>query len=236
MRYSASAVVVTMVLLAAALAAPARAQTPPHVVELFTSQACSSCPPADALLGELARHPDVIALGFHITYWDGTGWTDKLSLPDATTRQQEYGNRFNGGQVYTPEIVVDGAHDMVGSDRAAVLAALAAPARPAIAAVVFAADRRSVTIGPGVGSGEVLLARFVQRQTTTIAGGENAGRTQSDTNGVLSLTWLGRWNGAPAHFAITPPCAGEGVAVLVQAPAAAGPILGAAAVTAAPGS
>jgi hypothetical protein len=235
MKRSAAAVVAAIAPLAAALALPAQAETRPHVVELFTSQACSSCPPADALLAELARRPDVIALGLHITYWNGTGWTDKLSLPAATARQQDYGNRFNGGQVYTPEIVVDGAHDMVGSDRAAVLAALAAPPPPTVAPISFAADERSVTIGAGGGSGEVLLARFVHHETTKIAGGENAGRTLDDANGVLILKTLGQWTGAPARFAIDAPCAGEGVAILVQPPGG-GPIIAAAAITAASGS
>jgi hypothetical protein len=213
----------------AALPMPAQADPRPHVVELFTSQACSSCPPADALLAELARRADVIALGFHVTYWNGTGWTDKLSLPAATARQQDYGKRFNDGQVYTPEIVVDGTQDMIGSNRSAVLAALAVPAPPAVAPVTFAADKRSVTIGPGAGSGEVLLARFVRQEKTRVAGGENAGRTLDDANGVLIFKPLGVWHGLPLRFSIDAPCAGEGVAILVQAPN--GPILGAAAVT-----
>jgi hypothetical protein len=217
-----------------ALPMPAQADPRPHVVELFTSQACSSCPPADALLAELARRPDVIALGFHVTYWNGTGWTDKLSLPAATQRQQDYGNRFNRGQVYTPEIVIDGRRDEIGSDRAAVLAALATPAPQAVAPVAFAADKRSVTIGQGAGFGAVLLARFVQEEKTPVAGGENAGRTLDDANGVLILKPLGYWSGAPLRFSIDAPCAGEGVAILVQAPN--GPILGAAAITVAAGS
>jgi hypothetical protein len=226
------------VALTATLTLPAWAEPRPHVVELFTSQACSSCPPADALLAELAHRPGVVALGFHITYWDGPGWKDKFSSRAATARQEAYARRFNAGQVYTPEIVVDGAHDMVGSDRSAVLTALAEPAPQALAPVAFAADRRSVEIGPASGAGghggDVLLVRFQQQRTTPVAGGENAGRTLRDANGVLGLSRLGSWSGAPAHFAIQPPAAGEGIAVLVQAPD--GAILGAAALTAAAGS
>jgi hypothetical protein len=214
--------------------APALAQPRPVVVELFTSQACSSCPPADALLAELARRPNVLALGYHVSYWNGTGWTDKLSIPAATARQEAYARRFNAGQVYTPEMVVEGIRDMVGSDRNAVLAAIAAARPEAIAPVAFAADRRSVTIGDGAGQGEVLLLRFRRQLTTHVTGGENAGRTLSDVDGVESLGTLGAWDGAPQRFAVAPPGPGEGLAVLVQAPS--GAILGAAAVTAAPGS
>ena len=211
--------------------APALAQPRPVVVELFTSQACSSCPPADALLAELARRPDVLALGYHITYWNGTGWTDKLSIPAATARQEAYARRFNGGQVYTPEMVVEGTRDMVGSDRNAVLSAIAAARPEAIAPVAFAADRRSVAIGSGTGQGQVLLIRFRRQLTTRVAGGENAGRTLSDADGVESLETLGTWDGAPQRFAVAPPGLGEGIAVLVQAPT--GAILGAADLTAA---
>src|SRR5712692_8081349 len=131
----------------ALIAIPAAAEPRPVVVELFTSQGCSSCPPADALLGELARRGDVLALGFHISYWDSLGWKDPLSSQNSTDRQRSYARRFTGGRVYTPQIVVDGTSEMVGSDRDAVLAALrkAGEARPeAIAPVSFADDRRSV--------------------------------------------------------------------------------------------
>ena len=105
------------------IAAPAAAETRLPVVELFTSQGCSSCPPADALLGELARRGDVIALGFHIDYWDKLGWKDPLSTPQSTERQRRYARLF-GTPIYTPQLVVDGAREMVGSQRETVLAAL----------------------------------------------------------------------------------------------------------------
>jgi hypothetical protein len=198
----------------------------PIVVELFTSQGCSSCPPADALLHELARRDDVLALGFHINYWDRLGWKDPLSSEAATERQRAYARHFNGGQVYTPQIVVEGAADMVGSDRAAVLAALR-EARPVAAAPInFAPDRHSVAIGPGTGRGMVLLVRFRRHQTTEVPSGENAGRILQDANGVRTLKALGDWDGSARDFPIEPPAAGEGMAVLVQE--ADGKILGAA--------
>jgi hypothetical protein len=210
------------------LATPAGADPRPVVVELFTSQGCSSCPPADAFLAELARRDDVLALGFHISYWDRLGWKDPLSSQSSTDRQKAYARRFNGGQVYTPQMVVDGTDEMVGSDRAAVLAALPTAHPQAIAPVSFAADRRSVAIGTGAGNGEIVLVRFVRHRATEVDAGENAGRALTDTNGVTILASLGVWDGSRVEFPIEPPTAGEGLAVLVQAPD--GHMLGAAAV------
>jgi hypothetical protein len=115
-------------------------------------------------------------------------------------------------------MVVDGAHEMVGSDRNEVLAAVRDARPETIAPVTFAADRRSVAIGAGNGRGNVLLVRFAQKRTTRVAGGENARRTLQDVNGVETLASLGSWNGKARSFAIEPPADGEGVAVLVQAP------------------
>jgi len=206
---------------------PANADTRPVVVELFTSQSCSSCPPADALLGELAQRGDVVALGFHISYWDGLGWKDPFSSQSSTDRQRAYARLFNLGQVYTPQMVIDGAREMVGSDRDQVLAAVRGARPETIAPMTFAADRRSVAIGAGDGRGNVLVVRFAQKRTTRVAGGENARRTLQDVNGVEMLAPLGSWNGSALTFTIEPPTAGEGVAVLVQAPD--GRMLGAAA-------
>lgn len=210
-------------------ASPSMAETRPTVVELFTSQGCSSCPPADALLGELARRSDIIALGFHIAYWDSLGWKDPFSTPQSTERQRAYARLF-GGQIYTPQLVVDGTSEMIGSRREEVMAALHAASHEAIAPVAFATDRHSVTIGPAAtagSTGQVWLVRFVQKRTTHVGAGENARRTLEDTNGVQILATLGSWRGQEVGFAVEPPAAGEGMAVLVQAPD--GKILGAAA-------
>jgi hypothetical protein len=230
-----SVLVVATLLSSAALAGEAR----PVVVELFTSQSCSSCPPADALLGELAKRRDVIALGFHITSWDGAQWRDPFARRDSTERQAAYDQRLTGGQVYTPQMVIEGTEDAVGSDRAAVLAALAKARPSALAPVAFAADRKSVTVGAAATGGitqagfssigaSVYLARYALTRTTHVAGGENAARTLIDTNGVEAFTTLGAWNGETISFPIDPPGESEGLAVLVQAPD--GGIYGAAAI------
>ena len=197
-----------------ALASGAR----PVVVELFTSQGCSSCPPADALLGELARRPDVIALGFHVDYWDNLGWKDPLSAPGSTQRQRDYAQRFKLSSIYTPQMVIEGRQQMVGSDRGAVLDGITEAAPETAAPVSFDGDRHAVTIGAGNGSGEVLLVRFQRQRNTDVAQGENAGTRARDANGVTALTELGTWQGTATQFAITPPAENEGIAVLVQAP------------------
>ena len=138
-----------------------------------------------------------------------------------------YSRLFHLGQVYTPQMVIDGAREMVGSDRHEVLAAVRDARPETIAPVTFAADRRSVTIGAGAGRGSVLVVHFTQKRTTRVAGGENVRRTLQDANGVEALASLGSWNGSTLSFAIEPPAAGEGIAVLVQAPD--GRMLGAAA-------
>src|ERR1700735_2309357 len=114
-------------------AATALAETRPVVVELFTSQGCSSCPPADAVLAELAPRKDVLALGFHVDYWDSLGWKDPLSTPGATGRQNEYAAQFGRHEVFTPQIVIDGQRQAVGSNRNAVLQAITQSDATAIA-------------------------------------------------------------------------------------------------------
>src|SRR5579859_3086720 len=112
-------------LLLGLLGGTARAEERPAVVELFTSQGCSSCPPADAFLGELAQSGRVIALAYHVDYWDNLGWKDPFASPSGTQRQRLYGHALGLPGIYTPQMVVDGQTDVVGSDRRSVQAALA---------------------------------------------------------------------------------------------------------------
>src|ERR1041384_198151 len=111
----------TIALLAGGLGSVATADEPtraPVVVERLTSQGCNSCPPADALLGELAQRPDLVALAFHVDYWNYIGWQDPFSSPEATKRQRDYAQSLGLSSVYTPEMVIDGSFDIVGLDRA----------------------------------------------------------------------------------------------------------------------
>ena len=214
--------------LAAASAAPALAAERPVLVELFTSQSCSSCPPAEGLLGDLAAGSrDVLPLAFHVTYWDHLDWRDTYALPEATRRQAAYAGRLGGGS-YTPEAVVDGRVGLVGSDAGAVRGVIArARGASAEAPVTLVRDGRTLTVrlGAGQGEGTVTLVGFDPSHTTTVARGENAGRTIAQANIVRSVRDIGRWSG-PAMVLEAPLPAGADAAVLVQA--ADGRILGAA--------
>ncbi len=216
-------------LLLSGITAPTRAAagTPRIVVEPFTSQSCSSCPPADDLLARLvATRPDILALSFHVTYWNRLGWRDPFSLQAATERQRRYAATLGNSQIYTPQLVVQGRRDVVGSNRAAVSAALAA-AVPVRVPVSIQADRERVEIavGTGAGEGQVWLVGFDGQHTTAVARGENGGRRLSHTHVVRSLAPVAAWLGAVARVSTARP-EGEQVAVLVQA--ADGAILGAA--------
>jgi hypothetical protein len=211
-------------------ALPAAADPRPVVVELFTSQGCSSCPPADAVLAELATRPNVLALGFHVDYWDRLGWRDPLSAPGSTARQNDYAKQFGKSEIYTPQIVVDGQRQVVGSRRGEVLQAIEQSNPLATAPVNFAADRRSVTVGAGTGDGAITLIRFLRNRSTEVRAGENEGRAAIDVNGVVQLTRLGAWDGTMQTLPIDPPDTEHGIAILVQS--RDGKILGAAAIQA----
>ncbi|WP_315738882.1 MULTISPECIES: DUF1223 domain-containing protein [unclassified Bradyrhizobium] len=201
----------------------------PVVIELFTSQGCSSCPPANAYLNELVRQRrDVLPLAFHVTYWDRLGWKDPFSLPAATDRQARYGSRFGDGS-YTPEIVVDGVTGHVGSNRAEVGAAIdRARGASATAAPVKLArdgDKLAVEVGGGEGRGRVVLVGFDHRHETAIRRGENDGRTLEELNVVRSVRTLGDWSGTALRLTEPMP-EGEDAAVLLESPE--GRIVGAA--------
>jgi hypothetical protein len=215
---------------AALLASPAFAGTPrPVVVELFTSQGCSSCPPADRYLSELSEsRADILPLAFHVTYWNQLGWKDPFSLEAADARQARYVQHFHDF-AYTPELVVDGLAGVVGSNRAAVSAAIErAKSADVSAANVSAArsgDGVSVSIGPGSGSARVLLVGYDARHVTPVARGENAGHTLTESNVVRAFAPIGQWSGAALTLHANT-VAGERLAVLLEAPD--GAIVGAA--------
>lgn len=199
---------------------PAAAQPPPVVVELFTSQGCSSCPPADALLTELARtDAGLLPLDLHVTYWDRLGWRDPYSLPAATKRQRDYGVRFGLDGVYTPQVVVAGRYQAVGSDGAAVRAAIARARGDGAASILLtlAADGAGLRLhaGAGLGTGTLWLVGYDPRRSTAVAAGENGGRILQETNVVRALVRAGDWRGAAMDLQAVRP-AGERAAALLQ--------------------
>ena len=201
--------------------APAMAATPtrPVVVELFTSQGCNSCPPADALLRDLAQNrADVLPLAFHVTYWNQLGWHDPYSLEAGTARQSSYNRLSAYGGNYTPQMVVDGRIDVVGSDRRAVTAALRAAQPGPQIGLLLMRDGGDVAIdlGAGVGEARVLLVGYDPEHRTTVPRGENAGATLVEANIVRDLQTIGAWHGEELHLRHSWP-QGEHIAVLVQA-------------------
>ena len=209
------------------------AQPRPVVVELFTSQGCSSCPPADAYVGKLSARSDVLALSFHVDYWDDLGWRDRFALAQSVERQNIYARNLRRSSVYTPQLVVDGRDDHVGSDGKAVARALSEN-RDGVPVAVSVRDAEVlVEIGaqPHVPPSDVMLVAYLRHAVSAIGRGENAGRTLDEFNIVRNIRTLGLWKGQAETFHVSvsslPPDATD-VAVLVQ-PSGQAPIIGAAA-------
>ena len=195
----------------------------PAVVELYTSQGCSSCPPADALLGELAKRSDVLALSLHVDYWDKYGWPDRFALPAARQRQLDYVRHFGLDWVYTPDMVIDGHVDVLGVDRNDIAKRLATPRTGVPVHIAFDGDDLMVSVEavPGASGAEVQIVSYKQTAVTNIKVGENAGRELHEVNVVRSFETLGTWQGAAASWKVdrnSLPIDAENVAVLVQLP------------------
>lgn len=222
---------------------PAAAATKaPVVVELFTSQGCSSCPPADAYLGELAKKHDVIALAFHVDYWDYIGWKDPFASAQSTDRQRAYTQALGNRYLYTPEMIVDGRNDATGSDRTSVEALIraghAAPSKVALSIVEKVPDKYTINIPETAlkGGATVWMAVFDREHTTPVARGENSGSTLREFNIVRSMSKLARYDGTALSVPVDMSLPREkGCAILLQADHGAGdgqgPILGAALLT-----
>lgn len=171
----------------------------PVVVELFTSEGCSSCPPADAFLAELASRPEVLALSFHVDYWDRLGWKDPFSSAAATARQRRYAQLLRTDMAYTPQIVIDGQWQAVGSDQSAVEQAIGAAGRssaPVPVTLSFDHGQVRVMIGSvasGAG-GSIVLVGFDRRRVDAVRGGENEGRTLTHVDVVRGISEIGRFD------------------------------------------
>jgi hypothetical protein len=181
------------------------------VVELFTSEGCSSCPPADRLLAEILKTmPDgveVIALSEHVDYWDGLGWRDPFSSKQFTERQDRYAAHFGPDRVYTPQMIVDGTSEFVGSDRSQLLKALAAAKARAKAEVTLAwaaADALSVKVTGAPRSSDVMLAITEDGLSVDVKRGENAGHTLPHVRVVRSLVKIGQTDESGAFSASVP--------------------------------
>lgn len=202
------------------------------MVELFTSEGCSSCPPAEGYLGELAQRREVLALAYHVDYWDDLGWHDRFGLPEAVQRQRAYARALGLSTVYTPQAVIDGQENFIGSDRRSIAKTLDKE-RSGVPLTLSARDGEIVVDlmeQANVAPSDVVLVAYQRSAISRIGRGENAGRTLEEYNIVRALRNLGRWSGEKRQYhcsASSLPQEATNVAIIVQ-PLGQAPIIGAA--------
>ena len=192
-----------------AIVRPAAAE-PRAVVELFTSQGCSSCPPADKIIGELAKDPSVIALSMPIDYWDYLGWMDTLADPRNSARQRAYSRVRGDRGVYTPQVVVNGSAHVVGSDREGIEEAIdrkgdgvmSVPVSLALAGKQITVSVAASNKSPAAMHGEVWICSISKEVSIAIGRGENRGREITYHNVVRNLLKVGDWNGSAGSWTV----------------------------------
>jgi hypothetical protein len=235
-------IALSLAVIASSVLAVAAKAEPRAVIELFTSQGCSSCPPADKLAGELARDPSLIVLSLAIDYWDYLGWKDTNALPGHGTRQRAYAHLRGDREVYTPQVIVNGVSHVIGSDRAAIDSAIAHTRKKAgtmsLPVTLAVADGQvTVTVPASKGEhtkGEIWLCPISTNVPVAIGRGENTGHTVTYHNIVRRWVKLGDWSGSARTVSVPlRDVAGEGIdqmAVMLQAGTkeSPGPMLGAA--------
>jgi hypothetical protein len=225
----------------AALAVSAQAgetkSGPKAVVELFTSEGCASCPPADALLTTLAGRPDVIALAYHVDYWDYIGWTDTFGSQTYSDRQRAYSTAWGGNHIYTPQLVINGTRGVVGSRENEVQAALGQAQLPLPVAVTAGSHMLEVNIEPkpGLPEATVWLVTYIDKAQVLVERGENSGKKIDYSSVVTGQQVLGMWEpdkGTHLKLPLDQVLSGSsnGAVILVQQNknGLPGPILGAA--------
>ena len=187
----------TMLVLALPIAAGGEIkQGPKAVLELFTSQGCSSCPPADALLTELAARPDVVALAYHVDYWDYMGWPDSFGSKANSDRQRDYAAAKGAARIFTPQLMVNGAEGVVASRKGDVGAALAKAALPLAVTLKYANDMLMIDVPSNANHTDeavISLISFIDKADVTIPRGENEGKTIAYTQIVVDRQVLGMW-------------------------------------------
>ena len=219
---------ILVVLLFASLFSPtahAADGKPLTVVELFTAQGCAACPPADALLNELAARDDVLALSVHIDYWDYMGWPDPFASDDNTRRQRAYAEHFGLGYMYTPQMVIGGGVHVDGTDRDAVIRHLSTDLADQSVPVSIVAEQTTMVVSVGaadapMGAAVVWLVTFDRERLTRVEYGDNSGRELRNVNVVRRFRQIGLWTGAPLTIPVAMPPRGnrpDACAVLIQA-------------------
>jgi hypothetical protein len=180
-------------------AGPAMADETKAVLELFTSQGCSSCPPADKLFTDYTNRDDILALSFSVDYWDYLGWKDTLASHDFSERQRDYAAARGDRQVYTPQMVINGGEHMVGSNRGAIDAALKRSETKGLSVpITMTPSDHAITVNIGAGSGQsgtLWLVMYDRSVSVPIARGENSGNTITYHNVVRKLRPIAMWKG-----------------------------------------
>lgn len=194
------------------LASRAQAAAVPVVMELFTSQGCSSCPPADAFLGEMVRRPGIIGLAWHVDYWDSLGWRDPYARREWTDRQRAYA-KYLGSEVYTPALVVNGAAMVVGSDKAAIQRAIDQAAPPVAITLRRAGSDVQAEIGAISTAVTGLLVTYDPQQATRVDAGENEGRRLMEYRVVRNVRTLSE---VPPRLTVPAVPEHQGIALLIQ--------------------
>ncbi len=219
---------------------------PKGVVELFTSQGCSSCPPADAALGKLVKQGDVVALSYHVDYWNYLGWKDTLSSAESTERQYDYARTLGRKSVYTPQAVLNGRDHMNGADLSGINRTLDTlddngKGLTVPVTAVREGDRLNIHIGEGRGKADIIVVYFDDRNTVDVGRGENRGRKITYWHSVRDAQTVGMWDGKAMELVLPMTVMDHerygGCAILVQKMKSAtvpGPIIGASIVTDSP--
>ena len=216
---------------------PRATAEPRAVIELFTSQGCSSCPPADKLIAEYAHDPSVIALSLAVDYWDYLGWKDTLALSGHSSRQRAYAKARGDRKVYTPQVVIDGAVHALGSDKAAIERAIRLERESGLplslpVTIERSGDKLTVTVPASKdekGQAEVWLCPITRSVPVSIGRGENSGHSFNYTNVVRRWIKLGDWNGKAETFSVpvkdVQTAGGDSAAVMVQSGVSTAPKL-----------
>jgi hypothetical protein len=210
----------------ACYAGDAEESHPVGVIELFTSQGCSSCPKADAAMEKIAASADVVAISYHIDYWNYLGWQDTLGAKENTDRQYAYARTLGNNNVFTPQIVLNGIQDAKSTNPAVILADLkrmsaAGNGVPVAVDADLTRDEMTISVGDGVGKADVVMAYFKKVTTVEIAKGENSGKKITYRNAVTKLETVGMWDGKAMTIklpaALISKKGQDGCAILVQA-------------------
>lgn len=196
-----------LLMLGASTASAGEAIKPKGVVELFTSQGCSSCPPADKALETLAREGKVVALSYHVDYWNYLGWADTLASKDNTDRQYAYARMFGRNGVYTPQAVLNGREHINGADISGIRSRLGAMPNEGKGLSVpvdveVKNDELRIRVGPGEGKANIVIAYFERERTINIDKGENLGKTINYWHAVTDMETIGMWEGKETNLVL----------------------------------